>query len=169
MKYSIAKALFVTGIVLAISACSTSYHRNGWSGGFKDTQLDENVFRVAFHGNGYTSRERVSDFVLLRSAELAIENGFKYFSLIDSQSYSSVSSHTTQKSSNTTFSATQSGNNVFGNANTTTSGGKTYYISKPSQSAVVICYNEKPSEQFSFNAEFIFKSLTKKYKIKTSD
>src|SRR5437764_1386447 len=56
---------------LLFVACATPYQRHGFTGGFSESQLDENVFRVNFRGNGYTSPERAADFTLLRSAELA--------------------------------------------------------------------------------------------------
>ena len=46
------------------------------SGGFTESQLDTNVFRVTFKGNGYTSPDRAEDMALLRSAELALQHGF---------------------------------------------------------------------------------------------
>src|SRR5258708_35613196 len=44
-------------LVLSVLSCATGYHAHGLSGGFSETQLDENVFQVSFKGNGYTSRE----------------------------------------------------------------------------------------------------------------
>lgn len=43
---------------LIAAGCATGYHARGLSGGFSETQLDENVFEVSFHGNGYTSHGR---------------------------------------------------------------------------------------------------------------
>lgn len=133
----------------------TSYQSDSFSGGYSDSQLDENVFKVSFRGNGSTRRDRVADFTLLRSAELAIQNGYNYFVIIDANSYTSTSIHTTPAITNY----------VYGNSISTTTGGQTYNISKPSSSNTIVCFKEKPSMVFSYNANFIHKSLTEKYDI----
>ena len=149
-----------------LSGCATTYQSSGFSGGYSETQLDENVFKVAFRGNGYTGREKVADFTLLRSAELSLQNGYKYFVVIDANSYTSNSTHTTPTTSNTTANVYGSGNYAYGNARTTTYGGQTYNISKPSSSNTIVCFKEKPENTFSYNAGFIYKNITKKYNIK---
>lgn len=55
--------------LLALSACATPYQQVGFKGGFSETRLSENVFKVNFRGNGYTNKERVSDFTLLRKVQ----------------------------------------------------------------------------------------------------
>lgn len=161
------KDLLVIAIVaFLVQGCATGYHSSGFSGGYSETQLDENVFKISFRGNGYTGRERVADFTLLRSAELALENGYKYFVIIDANSYTSNSTYTTPTTSHTTGSAHTYGNHTYGSATTTTTGGQTYNISKPSSSNTIVCFKEKPEEGFSYNAEFIYKSITQKYGIK---
>lgn len=163
MKYTIIL------IMLCLQACATSYQSNGFSGGYSETQLDENVFKVSFRGNGYTRRDRVADFTLLRSAELALKNGYNYFVVIDSGSYTTTSTHTTPITTNTTANAYGTGNNAYGNATSTTTGGQTYNISKPSSSNTIVCFEEKPESSFSYNAKFIYKSITEKYGINEPD
>ncbi len=161
------KNLFIiTFVAIFIQGCATTYQRAGLTGGYSETQLDENVFKVSFRGNGYTERERVSDFTLLRSAELTLENGYKYFVIIDANSYTSNSTYTTPTTSHTTGSANVYGNSVYGRATTTTTGGQTYNISKPSSSNTIVCFKEKPDSGFSYNAEFIYKNISEKYGIK---
>jgi len=160
--------LIVLLIAFSLQGCATTYQSSGFSGGYSETQLDENVFKVSFNGNGYTGRERVSDFTLLRSAELALKNGFKYFVVIDAGSYTSNSTYTTPTTSNTTANVYGSGNYAYGTANTTTYGGQTYNISKPSSSNTIVCFKEKPQSGFSYNAEFIYKNISQKYDIQPS-
>ena len=160
------KHLSLIILVLAfLQGCATGYQSNGFSGGYSETQLDENVFKVTFRGNGYTSRERASDFTLLRSAELTLQAGYKYFSIVDANSYTSNSTYTTPTTSYTNTNVYGSGNYAFGNATTTTYGGQTYNISKPSSSNTIVCFKEKPANVFSYNADFIYKNITKKYGI----
>ena len=67
-----------------LQGCAANYQPRGQTGeGFTETQLDKNVFRVSFSGNKYTDSERASDFALLRSAELTLQHGYKYFIMAD--------------------------------------------------------------------------------------
>lgn len=163
-------------IWLALASCSTPYQSQGLTGGFSTTQLDTNVFQVSFKGNGYTSPEKAADYTLLKSAELALDNGFRYFQIIDSKQYSKISTYTTpttvstninmnhqgtaqSNSYNTTYSGTS-----HGHATSTISGGETTVVQKPRSNNTIVCYKEKP-EGFSYNAEMIKKSLRDKYGI----
>jgi len=154
-----------TMIMFILQGCATSYQKTGFAGGYSETQLDENVFNVSFRGNGYSGRERVADFTLLRSAELAIENGFQYFAIIDASSYTSNSTYTTPTESRTTGSVYGAGNYAYGSANTKTTGGETYNISKPSASNTIVCFKEKPETIFTYNSNFIYKNIRQKYGI----
>lgn len=164
------KHLSILILVLAsLQGCATAYKSNGFSGGYSETQIDENVYKVTFRGNGYTSRERASDFTLLRSAELTLQGGYKYFAVIDANSYTSNSTYTTPTTSNTTASFYGSGSYVYGNATTTTYGGQTYNVSKPSSSNTIVCFKEKPENLLSYSAEFIYNNITQKYGIYPAD
>ena len=128
------KIIATLSIVLLLGGCATTYQPQGLSGGFSETQIDTNVFTVTFKGNGYTGQDKANDFTLLRSAELTLEHGFKYFVVVDALQYSK--------------------NSI----------GQTYNISKPRSSNTIICFSEK-SQGFSYNAEFIVKSLKQKHGI----
>ena len=157
--------ILLVSLVL-LSGCSTSYQSNGLTGGYSETQLDENVFKVAFNGNGYTGREQVADFTLLRSAELTMQSGYKYFVIVNAKSYTSNSTYTTPKTATTNVNANTYGTaNAYGTVTTKVSGGQTYNISKPSSSNTIVCFKEKPITGFSYNAEFIFKNISTKYDI----
>jgi len=146
------KIIIIFFYVLLLSACATSYQRVGFSGGFDELQLDDNMWRVTFRGNGYTSRQRTSDFALLRCAELTLKKGFKYFVLVTGNTSTSTSAHTTPTQSFV------SGNTI------TTTGGSTYLISKPSTSNTILMLKEKP-KTFVYNAKFIVKSIRAAYDI----
>jgi len=161
------KLIAITFAALILQGCATSYQKIGFltGGGYSEIQLDENVFNVSFRGNGYTSRERVADFTLLRSAELTLEHGFQYFAIIDANSYTSNSTYTMPTTSHTTGIAYGSGNYAYGSATTTTTGGQTYNISKPRSSNTIVCFKEKPKTVFTYNANFIYKNIRQKYGI----
>jgi hypothetical protein len=75
----------------ALGACATAtpyqpYRAEGASGvhgGFSDERLGPDRFRVRFHGNELTSRERVENYLLYRAAELTVANGFDWFEVAD--------------------------------------------------------------------------------------
>lgn len=68
-------------LVMGGVGCATGYEPVGWfeKGGYSEIQLAENVFEVRFLGNRYTDSARASDFALLRSAEVVLAHGFRFF------------------------------------------------------------------------------------------
>lgn len=152
-------------VVCLLHGCATSYQKSGLSGGYSETRLDDNIFKVYFNGNGYTGGEKVADFTLLRSAELTLEHGYKYFAVIDSNSYSTYSAYTTPITSHSNFNAYSYGNSLSGTVSTTTSGGQTYIAAKPGASNLIVCFKEKPTKLFSYDASFIYRNIIAKYKL----
>jgi hypothetical protein len=160
----ISKLLYLS--IAMIAGCATSYQPSGFSGGFSEVQLDANVFRVSFIGNGYTSTEKAEEFALLRSAEITIKNNFTHFVIINSRSRQDLSSYTTPTNSYTTANATRFGNSAYGTASTTTYGGETTIIAKPNITNTIMCFGEKPVLQgLIYDAKFLCMSLGKKYNI----
>ena len=83
----------LTAIVL--SACATAYQpKDTLTGGFTETQLAPDAYRIVFNGNSSTSKERAQDFALLRAAELALSAGFPFFTIQDSDN---VINHSTSQ------------------------------------------------------------------------
>jgi uncharacterized protein YceK len=159
------KPFFMILIATLLSGCVTLYQKEGFSGGYSETQLGENIFQVSFRGNGHTSRERVSDFSLLRSAEVTIENGYRYFVIVDSEKYNKVGSFTTPATSYTTGSAYASGNYAYGSSRSTTYGGQTIIVSKPRANNTIYCFKEKPDNAMALDANFVIKSIRDKYEL----
>lgn len=159
-------AAVIVLVAVLLSGCATAYQREGFGGGYSEMQLGENIFQVSFRGNGYTSWERASDFSLLRSAELALENGFRYFVIVESEKDSKVGAYTTPSTSYTTGSAYGYGNYAYGSATTSTYGGHTYFISKPRATNTILCFKEKPEVNgLVFDAEFVADAIRRKYGI----
>ena len=89
MKRLITVALAAAS-VLALSACETATpyqpaFANGHqtSGGYSEQQLEQNRWGVSFAGNSLTSRERVERYLLYRSAELTLAQGYDWFTTLD--------------------------------------------------------------------------------------
>lgn len=153
--------------------CSTSYQPTGLTGGFSSTQLSENIWKVNFKGNGYTSAEKAADFCMLRCSEICLANGFTHFAVVDSQERTKLNSFTTPVQTRTNFNANAytygNNTNVFGNANTTSYGGQTYMISKPRSSNTILCFKDKPQGgNLVYSAMFLKKSLSQKYGLNDS-
>jgi len=83
------KFFVMTFLVVAMSGCATAYQPNAWSGGYKDYALGNNTYEVWFGGNGHTKKDKVVEFALLRSAEVTLEKGFTYFTILESKTDSS--------------------------------------------------------------------------------
>ncbi|HET7437509.1 MAG TPA: hypothetical protein VFN10_22585 [Thermoanaerobaculia bacterium] len=64
---------------LVLIGCTTAYQPSGATGGFSEVKLSETSYQVRFRGNGYTGPGQVQQFMLRRAAELALENGYRYF------------------------------------------------------------------------------------------
>ncbi|MDO9223153.1 MAG: hypothetical protein Q7U20_05490 [Caulobacter sp.] len=85
---ALAAALVATA---GLSACATAtpyqpYTRGqAVSGGFSETRLEADRFRVTFAGNSLTSRDTVERYLLYRAAELTVAEGRDWFSLVDRQ------------------------------------------------------------------------------------
>lgn len=156
-------------VFLILTGCATPYQKVGLGGGYSDTRLQDNVFTVNFRGNGYTSRERSSDFALLRCAELAIENGFKFFAIADSSQEQKTMFYKTGSTSSTYGATNIYGNTAYSNFNTYRSGSMIFPIRKPKSSHTIFCFAEKPYEnKMVFDAHYLSQSIRQKYKIKAA-
>ncbi|MCZ6644745.1 MAG: hypothetical protein O7B79_00755 [SAR324 cluster bacterium] len=71
--------------IALLSACTpepTPYQPLGEQGGYEETRLQKNVYRVSFKANPYTSETDVLDYLYLRSAELTRQAGFSHFLIV---------------------------------------------------------------------------------------
>lgn len=160
------KKLSISLLSFFLFIACTSYQPTGFTGGYSEIQLGENIFQVSFRGNGYTSSERAADFCLLRCAELAHEKGYDYFAIIDSEKTSKNSIYTTPTNSSTSINVYPSGSHIYGNAQTKTTGGETYTVSKPRSTNIIICFKEKSEvDGIIYEVEYIIPAIKQKYNI----
>jgi len=68
-----------------VTSCATSYQAEGLRGGFTETKLSENTYRVSFDGNFATPVQQAIDYALLRSAELALNAGYPFFAVEEAE------------------------------------------------------------------------------------
>lgn len=158
------RTLIAASVVLLLAACATPYQPQSLSGGFTETQLDKNVFRVSFKGNGYTNADRAEEMALLRSADLTLRNGFTHFVIVDGKSRADFGTYTTPIQSTTTGSASVYGNTAYGRTTTTTTGGQSFLITRPSTTNTIMCFDGKPEiNGLVYDAQFVYNSLAQKY------
>jgi hypothetical protein len=158
---SVARLTLILGGLLGLAACATPYQARSLTGGFSDTRLDANTFRVEFLGNAYTARERVETYLLRRAAEVTLENGYDYFVLLTAGTERNVAAVTMPGTytATTTGSAYAIGSSAYGSAVTTGTyvPGATIPVSHYGASAIVKAFKgRKPSDLASaFNAREI--------------
>lgn len=68
----------------------------GVHGGYSELRLAPNRFLARFHGNEFTSRERVETYLLYRAAELTIANGYDWFVVADRHTEHDVETYVRQ-------------------------------------------------------------------------
>lgn len=73
---------FLPALMIILISCATQYRASYWKGGYSEQQLSETGYKVTFSGNGYTSSTRVANYLLLRCAELTLQNGYEYFLIV---------------------------------------------------------------------------------------
>jgi hypothetical protein len=93
------KAIFVICLPIFLVSCATGYQPLNDSSGYWDEQIEPtaNRFTIGYDGNKWHSdpvnrKEKIKDLTLLRSAEVALENGFKYFVISDRKAYTEKTS-----------------------------------------------------------------------------
>jgi hypothetical protein len=123
-----------------------------FTGGFSETMLAPDTFKINFSGNGFTSGERASDFAILRAADKSIALGCSYFSVMNEADSATVGS--------VSFGSASWGRR---NAWATST---TMPVVKPNSNLLVKCYASQPQDTPAFDANFIAESIRQKYGIK---
>jgi hypothetical protein len=84
------KILMAAALVgaLGASACGsygpTPYQpATSMDGGYSETRIENDRFRISFRGNSLTGRDRVETYMLFRAAELTLQQGYDNFTIVD--------------------------------------------------------------------------------------
>jgi hypothetical protein len=150
--------------VAFLASCATPYAPKSLQGGYSEVQFDRNVFRVTFEGNGYTSRSNVEEMALLRSAEVALKNGFTHFVIAGGSSDSKHALLPMPGQSTTTGSVTPAGNTVYFRSTTTTTGGAPLLVSFPTSCRPLsVLSGAQVSMRLFYDATFLVSSLKPKH------
>ena len=79
-------AFALAGLALAAAGCAsapTPYQPADGEYGYTAQQIEDNRYRVAFSGNAATPRQTVENYLLYRAAEVTLESGNDYFTVVD--------------------------------------------------------------------------------------
>ena len=83
------KTALLVGAAALLTACATAtpYQPAAKAGasGYTTTQIESNRFNISFAGNSLTDRETVETYLLYRAAELAVNNGYDYFTVAEKE------------------------------------------------------------------------------------
>lgn len=75
--------LLILGVLAGCNRQATPYQPAAGGYGYGEQQLEDNRYRVTFAGNDLTSAETVQNYLLYRSAEVTLDHGYDYFTMVD--------------------------------------------------------------------------------------
>jgi hypothetical protein len=78
----IKERLCIAFLASSLIGCVTPYQSTGFTGGHSVKQLQSDIWRVHFSGNGNTTYETVQTYWLYRCAELTLEQGYDGFQIL---------------------------------------------------------------------------------------
>ena len=149
-----------------LAGCATSYKSKGFGGGYSDTRLAPDSFRVMFRGNAYTSPERMQDFALLRAADVVQQHGFTCFAVENERSSTAVEGDKTSGTSVTSGSVETYGNGANMTGQPTSTRFQIYDFDNPQIGLLVRGFQTKPANVFTFEVSSLQQSIRQKYGIK---
>ena len=149
------------GTVMAAAllvGCATTYQSSGLSGGFSEMQMAQDVYRIKFKGNAFTSSEAAQEMAMLRAAELTMQSGYSHFIVMGAQDGTDRSY--IHQPGTTTTTITPTGFNSY-QATSSTYGGYTAPIDKPRTELMIRMVGPG---QGGLDAQMIYRQLAAKYK-----
>jgi hypothetical protein len=105
--------------VCSLAACATPYQEIGRSGGVRAVALGGDTYRIEAHLNAYSSQSTVQDYLILRAAETAQQQGAVGFIILGAQDTSQSGTVVIPGQSNTNAYAYGAGNSTNGQSTTT--------------------------------------------------
>ena len=139
------------------TSCSTPYQSMGFTGGYTETQLSKNVWKVRTDGNAFTSQTVINNYALLRASELTLKKGYKYFAVISEDQTTTTQDIDFGQTSNTYGNISSNGSF---NSRTTTNNNVTTFTKHGN---TFIFEMLKRNKRGAYDAEIIFSSLGARY------
>jgi hypothetical protein len=151
--------------------CATPYRPMKAAQGFADTQIAADEFRVTFQGNGQTKPEEVSDFALLRAAQLTLAHGFAYFTVEDVTNLSSARPYLARQQFHSDYPPnmglpppTPGGYDPYSSGYIIEYDEPAVYY-RPGTRLLVKCFRTRPEKGFAYDAAALEQSLRQKYRL----
>jgi len=88
------KLIIVILIPYLITGCATTYHQKNLCGGYSDQKFENDVYHIGFDASVFTDPDDIEQYIQYRSAEIVIEQGYQYYTIIDNYTPSSRNSIT---------------------------------------------------------------------------
>lgn len=124
-------------VALALAGCAmpSDHHATNYRGGFGEAQIGTSAFRVTYQGNITQRQAETDELALLRSAEVAQEHGYGWF--------------------------TSGGNAATGTALALFSGA----VAVPATTITIVCYATRPDTNgLVYEADRVIATLGPKYR-----
>ncbi len=153
--------------LLILTGCGTFY------GTSHVKKLSSNKFRILFEGNKKSTMDIAKDFALLRSAEITLKKGFRYFSITNikfdstDKTTATIAGYNTQTRNSTYLTSDDGGKTYYQKGytyNTTTPLYAYHDVKNPKVIYQIICYKEKPRSNV-WDAELVVNRIRRKYRI----
>jgi hypothetical protein len=141
-------------LVAVLLVGCTPYQKMGFMGGVDELQVSDVTYRITAKGNGYTSADRVEDYVMLRASEIAISRGYPGFTVDSVADRSRVGEITTAGQARTT--TVVSGG--VANSTTTYTPATTHLVFKPGTAVFITLVRDG-----GMDARMIYAQLAPKY------
>lgn len=171
------RLLTACGLAAVLSACSvlSPYMRlSSGDNGYTDQQLGPDTFQVSFRSAHPGGVVTANDLVLLRSAEITLTHGFRYFVVTsEDRDIKTMTFHTAGQETTTSKTEVVKREELGERERTTTTTTtytppKTVVLKHPEVTQVIRCYTEPPREsggRMVYDAEFLWKEIGRTYSV----
>ncbi|HTZ18983.1 MAG TPA: hypothetical protein VMB78_11155 [Dissulfurispiraceae bacterium] len=75
-------------LFLWIFGCATPYQKKGFSGGYEDARIRDNIYYVDLQTNAYTSQVTAAQYFHRRVKEICLENGYSDYRIFNERNSS---------------------------------------------------------------------------------
>lgn len=168
------RGIIIILLCLGLIGCATTYrkYRNFPNyDGYYHLKLQDDIFKVSFAGNQFTASSDVNNYALLRSAEVALQNGYKYFLILEKEAGNRVQTFTMPESYSaytTGAPATIKGQVSTQHTTIYKTGGETFTDAYPRCHLTIKCFKDKPeiTDTIIYDAEQVKSNLRNQYRLK---
>jgi len=163
------KKWIAIGALVLLNACAfTSYTRMFGGYGYNDVPLSPDRYRVTFAGYQNDVPSKAADQALLRSAEVTLTKGYRYFVVVEERNDMLTSSYQVPATQTTETTSKVEGNETKSVSTTTYNEAKTVTQKQPATTLTIQCFHDKPAaaEGKVYDAQFLWAELGPRYGVK---